>query len=98
MENIAIGTYVAAIDPVETKFGLDDQPRVIVFHAKDGRHHAHVVWSQVDIGEMKAVQFSHSKLVLREVSREIFFQHGWQMPRGLVNSAERNRTNFTRTE
>ena len=32
------------------KLGLDDQPRAIVFHEKDGRRHAHVVWSRIDSG------------------------------------------------
>lgn len=97
-ECVPIGDYEAAIDLVEKKLGLDDQPRAIVFHEKDGRRHAHAVWSRIDIDEMKAVQLAHSKLKLREASREIFFEHGWQMPRGLMNSAERDPTNFTRAE
>ena len=92
--DVSIGAYEAAIDLVEQKLGLDDRPRAIVFHEKDGRRHAHAVWSRIDIDEMKAVQLSHSKLKLRE----IFFEHGWQMPRGLVNSAERDPTNYTRAE
>ena len=35
---------------------------------------------------------------LREVSRELFLEHGWIMPRDLVNSAERNPKNFTHEE
>ena len=47
---------------------------------------------------MKAINLPHFKLKLRDVSRELYLEHGWQMPRGLVNSKERDPRNFTRAE
>lgn len=47
---------------------------------------------------MRAVNLPHFKLKLRDISRELFIEHGWTMPRGLVNSEERNPLNFSREE
>lgn len=97
-ERVDVATLEAAIESVERKLGLDGQPRAIVFHEKDGRRHAHAVWSRIDTERMKAINLPHFKLKLREVSRQLYMEHGWQMPRGLADSRERNPLNFTRTE
>lgn len=98
-ENVSTKDFENAINRVEKKLGLDNQPRAIVFHEKQGPHgfrrHAHAVWSRIDTAKMKAINLPHSKLKLRDVSKELFIEHGWKMPRGLINSAERNPDNFT---
>jgi hypothetical protein len=40
--------FEAAIDMAEQRLGLDGHPRAIVFHEKEGRRHAHAVWSRID--------------------------------------------------
>ncbi len=97
-EKVSIDTFEAAIETVEQKLGLDDQPRAVVFHEKDGRRHAHVVWSRIDAEKMKAINLPHFKLKLRDVSKELYLEHGWQMPRGFVDSKERDPVNFTHHE
>lgn len=97
-KNIATEDFEAAIERVEAKLGLNGQPRAIVFHEKEGRRHAHAVWSRIDTENMKAVQLSHSKLKLMDVSRELHRQHGWKMPRGLLERSERDPRNFTLEE
>lgn len=97
-ERVSIEAFEAAIEQVETKLGLDGQPRAVVFHEKNGRRHAHVVWSRIDSDRMKAINLPHYKMKLRDVSRDLFLEHGWAMPRGLVNSRERDPLNFTRAE
>jgi hypothetical protein len=97
-ERVSIEEFEAAIQQVETKLGLDDQPRAVVFHEKNGRRHAHVVWSRIDTERMRAINLPHFKLKLRDVSRELYLEHGWAMPRGLANSKERDPKNFTRDE
>lgn len=97
-ERVSVPSFEAAISAVELKLGLGGQPRAIVFHEKEGRLHAHAVWSRIDGDEMKAINLPHYKLKLRDVSRELYLEHGWKMPRGLVNSRDRNPTNFTRAE
>lgn len=90
--------FEAAIARVEEKLGLENQPRAIVFHEKDGRRHAHVVWSRIDHERMRALNMAHYKVKLRDVSRELFLHHGWDMPRGLQDKSLRDPLNFTQAE
>ncbi|MEM8596791.1 MAG: hypothetical protein AAGF76_10015 [Pseudomonadota bacterium] len=93
-----IATFETAIDRIEAKLGLTGQPRVIVFHEKDGRRHAHAVWSRIDPVRMRAINLPHFKLKLRDVSRALYLEHGWKMPRGLINSAAKHPANVTLAE
>ncbi len=97
-ENVPVDVFKQAIADIEEKLGLTGQPRAIVFHEKEGRRHAHCVWSRIDVEQMKAINLPHFKLKLRDISRQLYIEHGWQMPRGLVNSEERNPLNFTQAE
>ena len=90
--------FRAAIDATERKLGLEGQPRAIVFHEKEGRRHAHCVWSRIDTETMTAINLPHYKLKLRDLSRELFVKHGWKMPVGLVDSRERDPLNFSLAE
>ena len=97
-ENVSTEDFEKAIEQVEEKLGLSGQPRAIVFHEKEGRKHCHTVWSRIDTEEMKAIQLSFSKQKLQSVARELYLEHGWKMPRGLVNNKERDPRNFTLAE
>lgn len=46
-ENVPIDTFEKSIEKIERSLGLEKQPRVIVFHEKQGRRHAHCVWSRM---------------------------------------------------
>ena len=95
---VSVEEFEKAADEVERKLGLEGQPRAIVFHEKDGRRHAHVVWSRIDAERMRAINLPHYKLQLRDVSRELFRAHGWEMPKGLRDWKERDPLSFTREE
>ncbi|HKJ61087.1 MAG TPA: relaxase, partial [Hyphomicrobiales bacterium] len=69
-QNVKIETFENAIDRIEEKNGLTGQPRVVIFHEKEGRRHAHAVWSRIDAETMTARNLSHFKLKLRDISRE----------------------------
>ena len=97
-ERVSTAAFERAVDKVEAKLGLINQPRAIVFHEKNGRRHAHAVWSRIDTAEMKAIQLSHSHRKLRTVSRELFFEHGWELPQGLINRESRDPKNFSLEE
>ncbi len=97
-ENVPIAVFEKAIDDIEERLGLTDQPRAIVFHEKQGRRHAHCVWSRIDASGLRAINLPHYKLKLRSVSRQLYIDHGWHMPSGLVNSKERDPLNFSRAE
>jgi len=97
-ERVPIEAFDEAIEQVERKLGLDGQPRAIVFHEKESRRHAHCVWSRIDTGEMKAINLPHYKVKLRDVSRNLYLEHGWKMPPGLMERKSRNPLNFSREE
>ncbi len=97
-ERVPVETFEAAISRIEEKNGLTGQPRIVVFHEKEGRRHAHAVWSRIDAETMTAKNLSHFKLKLRDLSRELYLEHGWKMPRGLMNSREADPRNFTLKE
>jgi len=91
-------TFERAIERIEEKLGLSGQPRAIVFHEKEGRRHAHCVWSRIDAQTMTARPLPYFKRKLMDVARELYLDHGWKMPRGFENAAERNPLNFTLAE
>lgn len=45
-ENVAIEVFEGALASIEEKLGLQGQPRMVVFHEKEGRRHAHAVSSR----------------------------------------------------
>lgn len=97
-ERVQTETFEDAIARAEDKLGLTDQPRVIIFHEKEGRRHAHVVWSRIDTEEMKAVQLSFTHRKLQDLSRELYLEHGWRMPDGLADKSRSDPRNFTLEE
>ncbi|ARE41344.1 Endonuclease relaxase [Rhodovulum sp. P5] len=97
-EAVGIDTFETAIETAEQKLGLDDQPRAIVFHEKEGRRHAHVIWSRIDPETMTARNMPFFKNRLMDVSKDLYLEHGWDMPRGMVDRAVRNPLNMTREE
>lgn len=97
-ENVSVDAFEAAIKTIEQKLGLDGQPRAIVFHEKEGRRHAHVVWSRIDTEKMKAINLPFYKTKLRDVSRELFYEHGWKMPQGLLDGNNRDPLNYSLRE
>lgn len=97
-ESVPPEYFEKALADIEEKMGLEGQPRAIVFHEKEGRRHCHAVWSRIDIDEMKAINLPYFKMKLQDISRQLYFQYGWKMPRGLLNKEERNPLNFTLAE
>ncbi|MBS0166189.1 relaxase/mobilization nuclease domain-containing protein [Nitrospira sp. CMX1] len=94
-ESVPVEYFEKAIADIEAKLDLEGQPRAVVFHEKEGRRHAHCVWSRVDAEEMKAINLPYYKMKLQDISRQLYFQYGWDLPKGLLNEQERNPLNFT---
>ncbi len=97
-ENVSVDAFEAAIKTIEQKLGLDGQPRAIVFHEKEGRRHAHVVWSRIDCEQMKAINLPFYKTKLRDVSCQLFYEHGWKLPQGLLDGNNRDSLNYSLRE
>lgn len=90
--------FIDAADRAEQALGLDGQPRAIIIHEKEGRRHCHCVWSRIDADEMKAINLPHFKNKLRDLSRDLFLDHGWQLPNGLATYGHKSPLNFTLEE
>ncbi|MGH1466134.1 MAG: relaxase/mobilization nuclease domain-containing protein [Cognatishimia sp.] len=90
--------FLDAADRAEQALGLDGQPRAIVMHEKEGRRHCHCVWSRIDADEMKAINLPHFKIKLRDLSRDLFLDHDWQLPNGLASYGNKSPLNFTLEE
>lgn len=97
-ERVPVQAFENAIALVEAKLGLSGQPRVVVFHEKEGRRHAHCVWSRINTERMRAINLPHFGIKLRDLARSLYIEHGWQMPHGFIDSAERDPLNFSRAE
>lgn len=97
-EEVAIETFEDAIARVEQRNGLTGHPRAIVFHEKEGRRHAHAVWSRIDAETMTAKNLSHYKLKCQDVSREMYHEHNWKMPHGLARAGAGDPRSYTLTE
>lgn len=97
-ESVGIRTFENAADRIEKKTGLLGHPRVIVFHEKEGRRHAHVVWLRIDADSMTAKNLSHFKFKMRDLSRDLFLENEWKMPKGLMNSHASDPRNYTLEE
>lgn len=95
-EKVGTNVFEQAISRIEECMNLQDQPRVIVFHEKEGRRHAHCVWSRIDTQEMKAINLPFYKSKLMEISKEIYLEQDWKMPAGLIERGQSNPLNFTR--
>lgn len=97
-EKVGIETFEQTLERIEKKLGLVNQPRVLVFHEKEGRRHAHCVWSRINTDEMKAINISHPKLKLNDISKSLYLENGWKLPDGFRNKAQKNPLNYTRAE
>ena len=85
-------------DRIADTLGLANQPRAVVIHEKNGRRHAHAVWSRIDYDKVKAIELGLYKVKLRELSRELFLDHGWELPKGLQTYGHKDPLNFTLSE
>ena len=98
-KSVPIADFESAIGRIEQELGLQNQPRCIVFHEKEGRRHAHCVWSRIknDNG-LKAVHLPFFKRKLNTIAKDLFIEHGWKLPKGFEDKQSRDLRNFTLSE
>ncbi|MEM6661446.1 MAG: relaxase/mobilization nuclease domain-containing protein [Pseudomonadota bacterium] len=87
--------FEQAIEQIERKLDLIDHPRALVFHEKEGRRHAHAVWSRIDSETMRAKNMAFYKDKLMDVSRDLYLEHGWDMPNGMIDRNMRSPLNYS---
>lgn len=96
--DVPVATFEEALDKIEAKLGLTGQPRAVIFHEKNGRCHAHCVWSRVRSDSMTAINLSHYKRRLQDISRSLYQEHDWPMPEGLIRSEDRDPLSYQQVE
>ncbi len=96
--DVPIEEFEAAIEEIERRLHLIGQPRIVVFHEKNGRRHCHAVWSRIDTEKLVAVNMAHFKRKLMDLSRGLFLKYGWKMPEGMKKGQPRSPWHMTREE
>jgi hypothetical protein len=90
--------YFEVVDAIERRLGLTGQPRVVVFHVKNGREHCHAVWSRTDMEKMRGIPLSHDHAKLMDVACELARKFGFELPKGLREWDEKRRQQKTELE
>ncbi len=96
--DVGVDVFENALDRIEEANGLNGQPRVVIFHEKEGRRHCHAVWSRIDPETMTAKHLPYFKTKLQGIARELYLEHDWKMPRGFLNAHETDPRNFSLAE
>jgi hypothetical protein len=70
------GDWIRSADILAEKLGMEGQPRVIVYHLKEGylegaREHAHVVFQRADVEKGRLISDSHNYRKHEAASRQI---------------------------
>lgn len=97
-ESVRVEVFENACRMIEARLGLSGQPRMIVFHEKEGRRHAHAVWSRIDVETMTAKPLPFFKRTLNAIAKELYLENGWEMPDGFRDPQLRDPSNFTLAE
>lgn len=63
--------WAEAVEALEERLGLTDQPRLVVAHIKDERAHLHVVWSRIDQENQRAIHDGWNYRAHEEVARDL---------------------------
>ena len=95
---VPVEDFENAISQVEERLGLTGQPRAIVFHEKNGRRHAHAVWSRIDGQKLKAINLPHYKRKLFGLARDLYLSHDWDLPAGFRDAEKRDPLNYSQQE
>jgi hypothetical protein len=82
-EDATLEQFEDAIKRVEKQFGLENQARALIIHVKQGRRHVHAVYSMIDQDRKKALEVKFYKNRLMEISRDLYREHKWEIPKGL---------------
>lgn len=96
-ERADIEAFEKALSMIEEKLGLEGQPRVILFHEKNGRRHGHAVYSRIT-PELKAINLPFFKNKMAEVSKQIYLEYGWDLPPGHQDRKLTNPLNYSLAE
>ena len=96
--SVPVAVFEKVLADVDERLGLQGQPRIVVFHEKEGRRHCHAVWSRIDAATMTAKELPFFGMKLKQLAKQVFLENGWNMPRGYESAKLRDPRNFTLDE
>ena len=70
-ENMTPEQWRYSVDEMEKRLGLEDQPRAVVYHEKNGRPHMHVVWQRTDIEMCKVIDTKNDYYIHKKLGRDL---------------------------
>lgn len=73
---------------LEQRLGLEDQPRALVRHVKNGREHWHAVYSRTDAENRRAVHMPFDHLKIKTLTIEFARDHDLELPDGFFQSSD----------
>ncbi len=71
-----------AVNTLEVDLELQGHARVVVLHEKHGREHIHVVWTRIDLDNMRSVSDSHNYRKHEEAARDLERQFSHERVQG----------------
>ena len=84
-EEITQEQWAIAVERIEKELGFTGQPRVQVYHEKDGRPHLHVGWSMVDQEKGKILDPKNDRPRLQTLGLELEKEFGHELTRRTAN-------------
>ena len=57
-----------------------------------------MVWTRIDAREMKAINLPYFKNKLKEIAKDLYLEHGWELPKGFLDREMSNPLNYTQDE
>lgn len=81
-EKLTREQYIRAADILAEKLRLQDQPRAIVIQSHEGREHAHVLFSRIDIDRMRAIPDGHNFRAHEAAARHLEREFGLERIQG----------------
>lgn len=83
-ETLTPEQWERAVEALEKRLGLEGHARFVVEHEKKGRIHRHVVWSRIDVDQMKAVKMPHDFAKHQAVARQLEIEFGLRQGRSVL--------------
>ncbi|HKX79693.1 MAG TPA: relaxase/mobilization nuclease domain-containing protein [Novosphingobium sp.] len=94
-KQVGLDVFDDAIRRIKERVGLSEQPHIAVFHENGGRRHCHLVVNRINPETMTVIPLPYFKDKLKGVSKDLYVEHGWDLPRGFIDKAERDPRNFS---
>lgn len=80
-ETMTSKEWIFAVDEMERRLGLTNQPRAVIYHEKSARPHLHVVWQRTDVEKGKVIDTKNDYYILKKLGRDLEKRFGHKLLR-----------------